>query len=138
MCHLENACKSSIKSAREDLARKISISQKQIIKAYVTQWKERFPKRKIELKAGMGTLFFVVDGNILHIDYDLVINSQGAQGYRNFPSASWEGWKNYGIAHDRGTSEQKVFWELVQAYHFINETLESGEYIDHYLSDMKF
>lgn len=77
---------------------------------------ERYPKRALELVEGMGSCFWVVDGEIVHYSFDNTVSWDGAESSCTY--------KLYNL-----------FSGLLKPLEDLNEALESGEYLATYIEN---
>lgn len=126
----------SITSAREDLDRKLTAIFKTVFLDIGQEWQAKYPKRKLELIAGMGTMFWAVDDEIIHTDNEAGYSkSTWTPQYKNKLNFSWKHWR---VNSDNNEAlAYKIFEPLLIALEWANDNLIDGEYLDRYSTDIK-
>lgn len=125
-----------IENAKEEYSRKMTASIKRVFVAVGKGWQEKHPKRHLKLVAGMGQLFWTIDYKILHTEY----KRYSTDGWYTIHtdsllSCSWDGWKNCGLSdHEK----EAQFEPLLEVLEWLNDILDSNDYMDKYLSDIDF
>ena len=84
-------------------------------------FKAKYPKRSIHLLSGMGTAFFMVDGEQVHID-------------TYYKTARWDGWKYHIVC---GEKAAEIFSPLLDFFVWYDNVLERHEDYSNYLIDFE-
>lgn len=124
-----------ITAAREEANRKITAIFKVVFLSVGKEWQARYPKRKLELIAGMGDLFWTVDGEIVHTDNEAGIShSSWNMQYKSELNFHWKSWR---VNSNDDSLAYNIFKPLLRALEWANDNLENSEYLDRYLSDIR-
>lgn len=120
--------------ARENADRKITAIFKTVFLSVGKEWQTKYPKRKLELIAGMGSLFWVVDGEIVHTDNENgMSHSTWNMQYKAELNFSWKNWR---VNSNDNNLAYNIFKPLLKALEWANDNLENSEYLDRYLSSI--
>ena len=84
-------------------------------------FKAKQPKRSIHLLSGMGTAFFMVDGEQVHFDV-------------YYKTVSWDGWKYHIVC---GEKAAQVFAPLLDFFVWYDNILTRNESYSDYLTDFE-
>lgn len=123
--------KLKIKKHRENLDSFLSVAIQAVFNEAGREWLKQFPKRKLELVSGMGSAFWVIDGEILQHDFENGYDSDYRIKYSSKVNAKIQ-LKKYWI------TKRELFLPLLEALEFLGEVLENHECDSHYLIDIKF
>lgn len=120
-----------IKKHRENLDKTLSDIIQAVFNEAGQEWLKRFPKRKLKLVSGMGTAFWVIDGEILQHDFENGYDGDYRLKYSSKANARIQ-LKRYWI------TKRELFLPLLQALEFLGEVLENHESDGQYLLDIDF